>query len=573
MDDSLKCRTFHVIRERNSALVSKYSVKDGSPYSPNDLRSAYKVTPVQKKHGKKQVVITIIIAYHYPYIQECLDNFCEFYNLPKTTLEVINLNTNNPDYYPANGWDIEECIDTQWAYSMNPNAHIRVIEIIDNFITNLYAGVEYASNPDNWKDNEWGVTDIINMSWGVDDNLLNPAYLQTRDPYFSNNNICYFSASGDKTQVSYPATSQNVIGVGGTSLYYDSGSGDMSQTTWYFDDEFAGGCGPSSLIVKPVYQKGVKHIKEYSKRCCPDVACIADPDTGVNIIHTTNGTDFQVLEYGGTSLSCPVTAGIISNLIQSFINHDKPKFTTILPSNYKYTNPGTPILLQDVLYNIIYKNKGSYEKCFYDVVLGNDGPYQTTTRFDIPTGLGSIYGDALIKALLAAIPISNICFPGNTPIMTDQGIINICDLNPSINTIKNNKIVAITQTTGIDDYLVSFAKDCFGLTYPNKETIMTGDHKLFYKGKMIEAKKFIGRFENVKKVNYDGNILYNILMEKHAKVNVNNLKCETLHPLNIIARLYKSTITDDYKNKIINMINYSIKNKDLKSYKKIISTI
>jgi hypothetical protein len=46
--------------------------------------------------------------------------------------------------------------------------------------------------------------------------------------------------------------------------------------------------------------------------------------------------------------------------------------------------------------------------------------------------------------------------------------------------------------------------------------------------------------EDVKKIDYDGHILYNILMDDHETVNVNNLVCETLHPENIVAELYRN---------------------------------
>ena len=55
---------------------------------------------------------------------------------------------------------------------------------------------------------------------------------------------------------------------------------------------------------------------------------------------------------------------------------------------------------------------------------------------------------------------------------------------------------------------------------------------------MRKAKWFLHKFENVKKVKYNGEILYNVLLEKHDKMVVNNLICETLHPENRIAKLY-----------------------------------
>jgi hypothetical protein len=80
---------------------------------------------------------------------------------------------------------------------------------------------------------------------------------------------------------------------------------------------------------------------------------------------------------------------------------------------------------------------------------------------------------------------------------------------------------------------------------------------------MIKAKEFINYFENVKKVKYTGEILYNVLMDQPDKMMVNNLICETLHPENGIAKLYKDLIdlTVEEQNEVITKFNqYVIKN-------------
>jgi len=88
---------------------------------------------------------------------------------------------------------------------------------------------------------------------------------------------------------------------------------------------------------------------------------------------------------------------------------------------------------------------------------------------------------------------------------------------------------------------------------------------------MIEAYQFLHHFEMVKKVEYFGQILYNVLMENYDKIKVNNLICETLHPNNIIAKLYRSKLNNDYKDKLIVIMNDSIHKKDHETYKKMVS--
>jgi hypothetical protein len=169
--------------------------------------------------------------------------------------------------------------------------------------------------------------------------------------------------------------------------------------------------------------------------------------------------------------------------------------------------------------------------------------------------------------------ISNICFPANTPIKTDQGIISIENINPKIHTIHKDKISALTKTISCDKYLICFQENSLGKNYPCQKTTMTKNHKILFQGKMREAYTFLGRFNGVKKVEYNRDILYNILMENYDVINVNNLICETLDPVNFIAKLYNSPFNEDYKDKLIVTINDSLKRKDYSSYKKAISII
>lgn len=165
--------------------------------------------------------------------------------------------------------------------------------------------------------------------------------------------------------------------------------------------------------------------------------------------------------------------------------------------------------------------------------------------------------------------ISNICFAENTPILTDQGYIPINKIFPNIHTIYNKKIVDITRTITNDHYLVCFDKNAIQENYPTEKTIISKDHKVFYNGKMIEAYKFINKFKNVYKLKYNGEILYNILMEDHRTVMVNNLVCETLDPENIIAKLNTSDFSDHEKTMIISKINEHVQKKNNTNLKQI----
>jgi hypothetical protein len=170
-------------------------------------------------------------------------------------------------------------------------------------------------------------------------------------------------------------------------------------------------------------------------------------------------------------------------------------------------------------------------------------------------------------------PISNVCFLAGTPIHTDQGVVPIDQINKETHTINGNKIVAVTKTISQDKHLVSFEKDSLAKKYPSRNTVMTKNHKIYYKGQMIEAKKFLDLFDGVSLVKYDGEILYNILLEEHGEIVVNNMVCETLHPENLIAKLYTSGLGEKYKNDFIISMNESIEKNDYNTYKKIVKRL
>jgi hypothetical protein len=170
-------------------------------------------------------------------------------------------------------------------------------------------------------------------------------------------------------------------------------------------------------------------------------------------------------------------------------------------------------------------------------------------------------------------PISNICFPAGTPIKTDQGIINIDQIDTSYHTIGHERILDITQTVSLDKFLVKFPKDCLGPNWPCTETIMTKEHKVLFQDKLVPAYKFLNISGEIKRVKYNGETLYNVLMETHRTMNVNNLICETLHPDNLIAKIYKNRFTDDYNDRIIYIMNDSLEKRKYYEYKSIINRI
>ena len=156
------------------------------------------------------------------------------------------------------------------------------------------------------------------------------------------------------------------------------------------------------------------------------------------------------------------------------------------------------------------------------------------------------------------LPESDICFPAGTKISTNIGNIDINKINPNIHTIRNKKILAITKTITKDKYLVCFEENSLYQNVPSHNTIISKNHLIYYKGQMIKAKYFLkNNFKNVKKIKYNGEILYNILLETHDKMIVNNIICETLHPDNVIAQLYRAlpNLDKNKQNELIKQTN------------------
>lgn len=169
----------------------------------------------------------------------------------------------------------------------------------------------------------------------------------------------------------------------------------------------------------------------------------------------------------------------------------------------------------------------------------------------------------------------NTCFPASTPIQTDQGIVSIDQIDPSIHTIDRKTIVDITRTVSSNKYLICFKKNALGFDYPCKDTIMTKDHKIYFKDYLVPAERFLINNRNsatIYKIKYNGEILYNVLMEEYTMMAVNNIVCETLDPTNIIAKFYirKCKYTDEERDKILVLLDKCVKKKDYATYHKIL---
>jgi hypothetical protein len=89
---------------------------------------------------------------------------------------------------------------------------------------------------------------------------------------------------------------------------------------------------------------------------------------------------------------------------------------------------------------------------------------------------------------------------------------------------------------------------------------------------MIEAIHFVGKFKRVFLFPYKGETLYNVLLDEPFTMRVNNLICETLHPNNIIAKLFtrKCKYSDKERDYILVLLYNCYKKNDFATYNAIV---
>ena len=171
-------------------------------------------------------------------------------------------------------------------------------------------------------------------------------------------NMC--TASGDngaddgtnKLALDYPSACPYVISLGGTTITDENGVW-KSERVWNSSEGSTGG-GVSNYFLKQNWQ--TKQTRPGKFRSSPDVASVADPNTGITIF--LNGK--QVDGIGGTSVSAPMFAGFLACI--------SPK-VNVAP--------------------LLYSAPSS---CYRDITVGNNDGYNAGPGYDNCTGLGSIIG-------------------------------------------------------------------------------------------------------------------------------------------------------------------------------------
>lgn len=344
-----------------------------STLMPGQIDSAYGLNAVSfgngtiKGDGRGQT-IALIEAYHDPSIygdlmafdaQNGLANPILAWNLPSK----LNVDGGRPTLTFANfageatnpTWGDEEALDVEMAHLVAPAANLVIVEAKPGTVYDLILAIRAVETLPS--------VSVISMSWG------GPEFQgqQKLDPTFTTPQghigITFIASSGDSGPgAQWPASSPNVVGVGGTSLVGTPGGGRGSEAAWA-----GSGGGVSQYETRPAYQS--KSVAG-TMRSSPDVSIDADPNSGLMIV--SRGGRFQV---GGTSMGAPAWAGLVAIADQGLAQAGKGTLdgpTQLLPALYSAPS-----------------------KAFYDVTTGS----RATVGYDTSTGLGTPNAVALIPFL------------------------------------------------------------------------------------------------------------------------------------------------------------------------------
>ncbi|MYV94090.1 S8 family serine peptidase, partial [Streptomyces sp. SID1034] len=175
-----------------------------------------------------------------------------------------------------------------------PQCHILLVEATSANMDDLGAAVNRAVT--------MGAKYVSN-SYGGSEDSTDPS---SDASYFNHPGVAITVSSGDSGYgVEYPAASQYVTSVGGTSLSRASNTRGWSESVWGSSSGGEGaGSGCSAYDPKPSWQSDTG----CAKRTVADVSAVADPNTGLAVYDSYQASGWNV--YGGTSASSPIIAGV-----------------------------------------------------------------------------------------------------------------------------------------------------------------------------------------------------------------------------------------------------------------------
>jgi subtilase family serine protease len=323
-------------------------------YAPADLQSAYKLPSLTGGVGQ---TVAIVDAYDNPNADSDLTAYRLQFGLPPCTTatgcfrKVNQSGAASPLPSGDVGWGQEIALDLDMASAVCPNCNILLVEANSNSFADLGAAVDRAAT--------MGANAISNSYGG---NEFSVEGSSTYNGHYNHPGHALTVSSGDNGYgVEFPAASQYVTAVGGTSLTMNtSTSRGWSESAWN-----RAGSGCSSYIAKPGWQTD----SGCAFRTVADVSAVANPSTGVAVYDSygsSGGANWLV--FGGTSVASPIIAAVYA-----------------LAGNASSVNYGSyPYGHTTSLFDV---TSGSNGRCRRTPYLCTAGP-----GYDGPTGLGTPNG-------------------------------------------------------------------------------------------------------------------------------------------------------------------------------------
>ncbi|MFE7352863.1 protease pro-enzyme activation domain-containing protein [Streptomyces sp. NPDC057543] len=241
----------------------------------------------------------------------------------------------------ASGWYGEETLDVEAVHAVAPAADILYVGGASCYDADLLDSLN--------KIVDHRLADIVSNSWGDIEANETPDIAAAYDQVFKMGaveGIGFYFSSGDDgdnvastgtKQIDVPSNSAWVTSVGGTALavgkndkyQWETGWGTLKANlagdgkSWTgFPGAYTSGAGggTSSTVNQPFYQRGVvpdslaRANGKKRMRTAPDIAAVADPNTGFLVGQTQTLPDgslgYDEYRIGGTSLAAPVIAGV-----------------------------------------------------------------------------------------------------------------------------------------------------------------------------------------------------------------------------------------------------------------------
>jgi subtilase family serine protease len=352
-------------------LENRQLLSGSPPFPPAEIQNAYGVAGLTfgsvAGNGSGQT-IAVVDAYNDPDIQSDLQSFDGNFGLSNPTLTVVNQTGGSslPANAPSkNNYGLEISIDVEWAHAMAPAASILLVEANSSQTTDLFQAAATAAD-------SAGVS-VVSMSFGTTEFSGD----SSDDHYFTtpsgHTGVTFVAATGDGgAGVDYPASSPNVVAVGGTVLSLDSSGNYASESAW---SSSSGGI--STKTAQPSYQKGVV-TQSTSARTVPDVAM--DAGATVQVYDSYDYPSTHWVSILGTSLATPLFGAVIAIADQG----------RVLAGESTLDGPSQTL---PMLYS-------APQSDYHDITTGSNSAYYAGTGYDLVTGRGSPIANLLVPALV-----------------------------------------------------------------------------------------------------------------------------------------------------------------------------